>query len=124
MSATNGKPLSELIMSFAIPALLSAFSSAATIAYFLGGANQDMRNMSQIQVEQGKKIENLNSVMNSNISSINEKISNLDKGQGVMAVEIRNISDRLRQTDSTVGKVREDMQCIRIVVVSGNMTKC
>jgi hypothetical protein len=96
------------------PVLVSAITTAVTIAFMLGGAKNDIKTIADTQVSQNQKIEDLYNKFNS-----------LDKNQAVMAREFTNFSSRFEERAKAWDEMNEDMRCIRYVLGSkGDISQC
>lgn len=112
MSADNSRTMS--IVSFVVPTIVSALTTAITIGFLLGGTDKTIESISQTQKDQGLKIEALTNSFN-----------NLDKSQALMSLDLSNVSTRLNESNQTLNQLNQDIRCIRYVVSSkGDINKC
>lgn len=102
------------IITFVVPTIVSALTTAVTIGILLGGTDKTIQGISQNQMTQSIEIKNLTNGFN-----------NLDKSQAIMANTIENINNRMNESTRSLGQLNDDMRCIRFVVSSkGDINKC
>lgn len=102
------------IITFVVPTIVSAITTAITIGFLLGGTDKTIQSISQNQINQSQEIKNLTA-----------GFITLDKNQAIMSNEIQNISNRMNESTRSLGQLNDDMRCIRFVVSSkGDINKC
>lgn len=111
---SNQRNYTEMVMNLLVPAGISSIATAVTIAFVLGGANQNLNAIADKQATQGSQLDQLST-----------QVTLIDKNQAVMAAQITNLNLEITRSNSAWVSLNEDMKCIRMMAAArGDVNKC